>query len=787
MNARPPAGEPALLLPLSARTPQALAEMARRFREHLEGIGDAPEPLGDLCYTAGARRTHFEHRLAAVGRSAGELAERLEAFARGETRPGLHSGRAPAGARGVVFVFAGQGSQWAGMGRALLDEAPFREAIEECDAALRAYVDWSVVEEVAAGPEASRLDAIDVVQPALFAVQVALAALWRAWGVRPDAVVGHSMGEVAAAHVAGALTLDDAARIVCRRSALLRRLSGSGRMASVELPLAEARLALSGYEDRVSVAASNSAASTVIAGEPGAVDEVLEALLRRGVFCRPVRVDVASHSPQVDALRDDLLGALRGVRARRAGIPLYSTVTGEPCDGTGLDAGYWVRNLRSPVLFAPAVRRALGDGHAVFVEVGPHPILLPAVRQELHSLGADGHVVASMLRGEDARAGMLAGLGALHVLGRGVAWRGVYPRGGRCVRLPGYAWQRERYWLDAPAAARGGAAPCSSAHPLLGRPTELAHQPGTRVWEVDLDARAHPPLGAHRVGGEPLLAASVVVELALAAAREAFGAPPPALVDLELLRPLYLGATPRAAQVVVTRAPDGSGTFGLYARAETDGPGPAGWTLHATATLPAGVCVPLPEEPAGSMEALLARCPAVEPADEHYGRMAGRYVEYGDALRALLSLRRGGAGCGEAMAEVRPGAALMEACVQAAAAAAPADGAGGSGEVWVLAGIAAVRVHVPAGAAAWCHAVARAGPDGGDGGFEADARLLDGHGHPLVEMAGVRFRPVPADAFRAAGGDMDGWTYEVAWQTAAGRAGRLRSSSGGAVARPGRP
>ena len=239
-----------------------------------------------------------------MGGSREQLAEHLEAFLEGESRPGMSSGRKLGDLRRkLVFVFSGQGSQWVGMGRELLEQEPaFREAMERCDRAIRKYTGWSVLEELAADEARSRLAEVDVVQPAIFAVQVSLAALWRSWGIEPDAVVGQSLGEAAAAYVAGALTLEDAARVICRRSQLVKRTSGHGIMAVVQLSLEEAERAISGREGLVSVAVNSSPYTTVLSGEVAALEEVLAELERQDVFVRRIRVDYASHSPQVDAL-----------------------------------------------------------------------------------------------------------------------------------------------------------------------------------------------------------------------------------------------------------------------------------------------------------------------------------------------------------------------------------------------------------------------------------------------------------------------------------------------------
>ncbi|MDC3954535.1 type I polyketide synthase [Polyangium jinanense] len=442
------------LLPLSAKSAPALRALCRSYAEWLSAANDVP--LHDLSYTASVRRVHHEHRLSAAFGTREELATLLSSYGKGEQASGALHAHGPVKDRlKVVFVFPGQGSQWLGMGRRLLVEEPaFRAAIEACNEAIEREAGFSVLAELGADEVASRLAEIDVVQPVLFAIEVALAALWRSWGVEPDCVVGHSMGEVAAAHVAGMLGLEDAVRVICRRSRLLRRISGKGAMALVELPMTEAARALAGYEDRLDVAVSNGPRATVLSGDPGALEEVLAALEKQGVFCRRVKVDVASHSPQVDPLRDELLAALRDVRPSPGKVAMRSTVTGRALRGDELVASYWADNLRQPVRFSQVTQELLKEGHGLFVEVSPHPILLPSVEENLKEAKSAGVAIPSMRRQADERRSMLDALGALYTHGYEVAWDKLYPEGGRVVSLPAYPWQRERYWVEGVTYAR---------------------------------------------------------------------------------------------------------------------------------------------------------------------------------------------------------------------------------------------------------------------------------------------------------------------------------------------
>jgi myxalamid-type polyketide synthase MxaD len=423
------------VLPLSAEEPELLRASARAYRDLL--FWPRAPRIRDLCRSA-ADRAHHECRLAVIGRTHAELAEGLSAFLAGDDRNGLVTGvRIASASHRLVFVFSGQGCQWPGMAQDLLAHEPvFADAIATCDAALRRHVDWSLRELLAACPTSRLFDRIDFVQPALFAMQIALAALWRSLGIVPDAVVGHSMGEVAAAHVADALSLDDAARIIAHRSRLMHTISGRGAMAVVKLSPAETERALAGREDQLAIAANNGPTMTVVSGDPAALAALLAELARRKVCCRTIKVDVASHSPQVDALRPELHASLSGLSPRSAAIPFHSTVTGALADGRLLDAAYWGRNLRQPVLFAPVIEHLVEQGHDLFVELSPQPVLGGSMQQILRSHRDGGAVLASMQRDEPSRTVMLTGVGALYVHGYPIDWSRLY--------APPAAWSHRR-------------------------------------------------------------------------------------------------------------------------------------------------------------------------------------------------------------------------------------------------------------------------------------------------------------------------------------------------------
>jgi acyl transferase domain-containing protein/acyl carrier protein len=440
---RPEAAE---VLPLSARSPEALRELAGKTAALLAGPGSGT--LHDLSYTAAVRRSHHEHRLAVTGRSREEMAERLSAFTRGEAVAGLAAGRRVRETGGLVFAFSGQGPQWHGMGRQLFAEEPvYREAVERCDELLRPHLGGSLLERLEAEEDA--LDHTEVAQPALFALQVGLTALWRSWGVTPATVVGHSVGEIAAAHAAGILSLEDAARVVALRGRAMQPAKGRGKMAAVEVPVDEALAALAGADGLLEIAAVNGPASTTIAGDPEALEEAVARLRERGATCRMLKVEYAFHTAQMEPYDAELEAALADLRPGAGDVPMASTVTGALVAGSEIGASYWRQNVRSPVLFADAVDTLGREGYGLFLEIGPHPVLAASIAQCGDAAGREATVLASLRRGRDERETLLESLGSLYTLGLPIDWRGVHPDGGRLVRLPTYPFQRQRYWFEA--------------------------------------------------------------------------------------------------------------------------------------------------------------------------------------------------------------------------------------------------------------------------------------------------------------------------------------------------
>lgn len=703
---RPPAVEPPYVLPISARSPQALAELAWSFGECLAGGADA----GDVCYTAAARRSHLPCRVAVTGATAAELRQRLE-----ERTVPAGAARRPR----TAFVFSGQGSHWRGMGYRLYRREPvFRASMDECARMLDGLGGWRLLEEIAG----DRLDDTRIAQPAIFAVQVALAALWRSWGIVPDVIAGHSLGEVAAAHVAGALSLEDAAAVVFHRSRLMKTVEGKGRTAVVGLPLEDARRLAIGD---LAVAGSNGPATSVLAGSPAAIEELQRECAARGIFCRVIPgVEIAFHSPQMDPLLPELRRELAGIAPRTCAIPLVSTVTGTPIEGTELGPEYWARNLRNPFLFTQTVEGLLADGCGVMVEVSPHAVLGSSIAQTVRHAAAKAMVLASLRRDEDERGALLASLGTLYELGHGVDWRAVYLHG-QCVPLPAYPWQRQRYWFD--QLAGGEALQASGGHPLLGESCEpaISAEP-MRVWECDLAPDRPRYLADHKVAGDVILPGAACLEMAMAAAREVWPDGPVAVRDAAFESPLRFedGRSRRVQVALLLR--EGGAEFSLFSRGSE-----SKWVRHATAKVgPAAAPAPLPGEvPAPN---------GIEiPAADHYAAMAAQGLDYGPGFRIIQRLWRSE---GEALARIVLPAALrdrrysihpaaLDAAIQTVAATVANSRTG-----YLPAGARSLRVFGQA-ESFWCRARLHGAP--GAARLEADLELFDERGNAIAQVEGL--------------------------------------------------
>ncbi|QUR69261.1 SDR family NAD(P)-dependent oxidoreductase [Mycobacterium spongiae] len=636
----PAAGTPVLRVwPVSARSAGALCAQADRLGRYVGGHPGLD--LGDVAYSLATTRTHHPYRAVVVvpadsADPRAELLAGLDALGDGQSHPGLiqhHQQGALAGK--TVFVFPGQGAQYAGMAAGLYAEHPvFAAAIDECDQALGVYTGWSVRGVICGDPAAPALDRVDVVQPVLFAVMVSLARTLISYGVSADAVVGHSQGEIAAAYVAGVFSLSEAAKIVALRSAALGDLSGAGGMASVLLGVDELGPRLGRYGDEVEIAAVNGPTQTVVSGQCAAVERFVADCEADNVQVRPIAVDYASHCSQVEPLRQRLVEDLAGLAPAPARVPVYSTVgsmvSGQPLDTTVMTADYWYANLRERVGFYDVVAGLLAAGDQVFVELSSHPVLTAAIADACSDGGGRGAsvVVPTLHRDRGDLDALSTAVGRLHVHGHVLSWPVLYP-GAQVVQLPTYAFQRRRYWLTPRLGGDvSGAGLDRAQHPLLGAITALADQDQV-VASGRLSIGSQGWLAGHRVGGAVVLAGAALVDVVLQAGDYVHC---PVIDELVLHAPLVLtDDAPTDVQIVVAAAGEGGRrSFTVHARRGDHDRG-TGWVRHAS-----GVLGP-DQGLAGGSPGAAVPVDAVD-VDSFYQQLATHGLEYGSLFRSLRGI-----------------------------------------------------------------------------------------------------------------------------------------------------
>lgn len=711
----------AVLVPLSGTTEAAVREGARALAAHL---ADHPgERLVDVGYTAMVGRTPYRWRASVVANAPGAMRAALDSVV---VRAAMDAPR-------IAFLFTGQGAQHVGMGRALYERfAVFRAVVDRCAAVIDAGLPVPLRELVCDAAAAGRIDRTGCTQPALFALEVGVASLWRALGVEPAVLIGHSVGEIAAACFAGALSIEDGARLVAARGALMEALPEGGSMVSVAASEAVVREALAGWAGRIDVASVNAADQIVISGDADVVSAVADTFAARGVEVKRLVVSHAFHSPRMDAMLEPFAAVVAGLGSSALRVPLVANVDGvmHADTGAGIPASYWVRHARAPVRFADGLATALRLGVDALVEVGPQPVLLGLAAR---ATGDDGPVrVASLRRGRGLDA-FLDAVGRVWALGAPIDGEAVYAgRGARRVGLPTTRFQRQRWWLeDGPKRAVGGA---GAVHPLVGAPMDVA---GRHSYEAMYGLAAIPWLADHRVGGRVVVPAAALVEAMRAAVAHALGGER-ALADVRIEQALTLADTERRrVQCTVEDGPDG-------ARVQVFSKQPAGWTRHAGARVEAAVVT----DETVDVAALAARCPRTVDVADAYAAMAAVGLGYGPAFQGLREVLR----CDdEVMATIAlPAEAdasgmgwappLLDAALQATAALLVDDGAA----LYVPVGFDRVRGgRLPATLRAHVRLLARGAAP------RADLRLFDDDGVVVLAVDGLRLLRTQAGAVGA--------------------------------------
>jgi len=616
-------------LPLSARSEAALQALAGRYHTYLLAHSDLN--LHHLCWSAAVRRTHHPVRLGVTGANRDSLLAQLELFASGK---GAHLPNAKLSAgqavKNPVFVFTGMGPQWWAMGRELLASEPvFRDMAERCDTIFRDLAGWSILEEMTRDEADSRIMETQITQPANFVLQASLDALWRSKGIVPAAIVGHSVGDVSAAYASGVLSLEDALKVSYHRSRLQKSVAGQGKMLAVSLSKIDAQVLMERHgADKVSFGAINSPTSLTLSGDAEVLEHIAADLEQQGIFNRFLRVELAYHSPVMDALRDEMLAALADLKPGLPKIPLYSTVTGERVESVLYDADYWYANIRQPVYFSEAMQALSRDGHSLFLELCPHPVLGNAIKESLAAVKGKGQVVSSLKRKEPEAELFYRALAELYTLGTIPHWETLYPQGGEFMRLPLYPWQRQTYWQESEISLLDR---CGSQtdHPLLGHRQNI---PGF-VWEQPVNEQFLPWLQDHKIQDLVILPGAAYVEvglivLDLITKKKSIGS----LEELSFERPLVIN--PLDEPVLHTRYDSLRRTYEIYSRSREG----KFWTLHSQGHLS---FVAPPNKKPLDLPHLRERCLETTDIKALYSRLDKRGLQYGQAFQGIQEIWRG--------------------------------------------------------------------------------------------------------------------------------------------------
>ncbi len=508
---------------ISARDGEALTELTEKYITYLKDPNNST-PLNEICAAMALRRTHHGKRLAVVGESKAEMADLLKSHLEGETLNEVSEGSVNDTRDKIVFVFSGQGPQWWGMGRQLLEKDElFKSWIYKLDGMLSEYADWSLIEELTRSEETSRVSDTNIAQPSIFAIQIALYEMWKAKGIEPGAVVGHSIGEVAAGYASGALTLEMAVKLIFHRSRVQFKATDKGRMLAIGITQREAEKLIAGREDRVSVGAVNGPEMVALSGDTDVIEEIAADMNAKDIFHKMLVVNVPFHSHHMEPLKEELLESLGADwKPTASKIPFYSTVEGKIVPGEELDAMYWFRNVREPVYFTAAIEEQIKDGFDTFIELGPHPIHAIGINGLLDAHKVTGLVLASLRRKEDEQRQFLSSVAKMHTWGAEINWENFYGKVGNTVELPKYPWQEESFWLETEEGKKARLGKIEY-HPHLKRQVVSVREDDSIIWEVDLDRRTYPYIEDHKVQGPIVYPGAGHMDLVAGAARASFG------------------------------------------------------------------------------------------------------------------------------------------------------------------------------------------------------------------------------------------------------------------------
>jgi hybrid polyketide synthase / nonribosomal peptide synthetase FtdB len=561
------------VIPLSARDKNALSDLAQKYIGYLTNDSITDELLLNIACSAAKQRAHHEYRLAISTHTKDECIQKLKGFLSDESLMGVSSGKIVLDKyKKIVFVYTGMGPIWWAMGRQLIDKEPvLNNIIKKCDELIQKYAGWSLLKELEANERESRLDQPQFAQPANFAIQIGLTELWRSWGVVPDAIVGHSVGEVSAVYVAGVLSLEEAVWLSIERGRIQQKAVNKGTMLAISLSKDEAMKVINDLNyGEVSIAAINSPKSVTLSGDSAVLERIQATLQAQDILARFLKVNVAYHSHQMDPFEDELTESLKAIKPKSASIPIFSTVSGRQMMGLEFNANYWWQNVRKPVDFQQAMFSLMGEGYDLFIEIGPHPALAPSIAECLSYCGMEGKILSSLQRKKDEFLVMSETLGILYTLGYPLEWDRIYSEKCQHIKLPTYPWQRERYWAETKESAQKRLG--KREHPLLGRRLDTP-QPS---WENEINLNFYQYLRDHRPQGTEVFPATGYVEMGLACAQKVYGDNIYSIEDIKFSNALFLS---HGSQKIRLSFNPKKGSFEIFSRAHSED---ENWTNHAS-------------------------------------------------------------------------------------------------------------------------------------------------------------------------------------------------------------